>query len=82
MGARGGSIDLVGEHDIGKDGARPKFKFLRLLVEVEDARYVRGEEVGRKLDALEGAVQGASQGLCQGGLSNAGNVLHEDMPLT
>ena len=51
----GRSIDFVREHEIGKDGARPKRELLR-PGQQRDARDVRGHQIGRELDAHESHV--------------------------
>ena len=49
-----------------------------LVIEV-DARDVGGHEVGRELDAAEGAPERPGDGACEGGLAGAGDVLEEDV---
>ena len=62
LGLRCGAIDLVGEGDLGKDGAGTELKFLSLLIVDRDAGDIAGQHVGRELDAAEAAANGAGDG--------------------
>jgi hypothetical protein len=53
----------------------------RLLVEYAHAGHIRREQVGRELDALEGAIERASQRLRQHRLARAGCVLQQHVPI-
>ena len=48
-----GPIDLVGEHDVGLNGAGLIHELARALIEDAHAGHVAGQHVGRELDALE-----------------------------
>ncbi len=76
-----GPVDLVGEHDLGHDRARPELELLRLLVVDRQPGHVRGQQVRRELDAPEGAAQAARDGLGEHGLAGAGHVLDQQVAL-
>ena len=46
LGTRRGAVDLVGEHELGQQGAGAKLELARLLVVDVDAGDVRGQQVG------------------------------------
>ena len=50
-------VDLVGEHDLAHDRAGPELELLGLLVVDRDAGDVGRQQVGRELDAPEGAAE-------------------------
>ncbi len=77
--ARGGAVDLVGQQDVGENRAFMEMKLLVALVENRHAENVRGQQVGGKLDAFEAGINGAGQGLGQGGLARAGKIFEQDM---
>ena len=52
-------------------------KLLFALVKNGNAEYVRGQQVGRELDALELRVNGSGQGLRQRGLARARIILQQ-----
>ena len=80
LGLGGGAVDLVGQHQVGEDGAAAELALhIALLVLAHDlgARHVGGHEVGGELDAGEGEVQGLTQGADQTGLTHAGDALQQ-----
>ena len=81
LGARRGAVDLVGQHHLAHQRARPELEVLRLLVEPVDAGDIRRQQIGRELDAPEGAAQRDGQGACQRRLADAGHVFHQDVAL-
>ena len=79
LGLRRGAVDLVGEDELGHDGAGPVFEATGLLVEDVDAGHVAGEEIRGELDALEGAADRARDRLGQDRLADAGDILDQDV---
>ena len=79
LGLGRGPVDLVGQHDVGEDGAGTELELPALLVEDADAGDVAGEQVGRELHPREAAVDGAGQRLGEKGLADTGKVLDDDM---
>ena len=76
----GRAVDLVREHDIGKDGSWLENKLPGLLVKDRGAGDVGGQQVRGELDALEGAIQRTRQGARQHGLAGTGDILDEQVP--
>ena len=81
MRARRGTVDLVGEDDIGQDRARAEAEARITRIEQVDAGHVRGQKIGRELNAPECPVDAACDGLGEQRLAHAGNVFERDMPL-
>ena len=77
LGAGRGPVDLVGQQDVGED--RPGVEGEAAVLGVEDlgAEDVGGQQVRRELDPGHPHRQGPGQGLGQGGLADAGDVLHQ-----
>ena len=74
LGFGWGAVDLVGEDDMGEERALNKAEGLATVgVFFEDvgAGDIGGHEIGGELDATEGEVEGAGQGLDQRGLGQA-----------
>ena len=78
--AAGGAVDFVGEDDVGEDGSGLEVEGLFFLVVDGDAEDVGGEHVGGELDAVEVAVDGASEGAGEDGFTDAGDIFDEDVP--
>ena len=79
LGPGRGAVDLVGQHQLGEERARLEHELPAALIEDRDARDVPRQEVARELDAREGQVEGARQGVRQRRLSHPGNVLQQEM---
>jgi len=77
--SRGGSVDLVGQQNVGEDGTGSGLEGRGAGVVHRDAQDVRREEVAGELDSAEVQAEGSSQGVGEGGLSHAGNVLEQDV---
>jgi len=75
-----GPVDLVGEHDLAHDRARPELELAGLLVVDREARHVRRQQIRRELDAPEGAAETAGDRLGQDRLAGAGHVLDQQVP--
>jgi len=79
LGARGGAINFVSQHDVGEDGPLPEFEFARFGIVDADAEHIAGQQVGSELDALESAMERFCERLGQGGFSGAGNVFDQEV---
>ena len=79
LGARGCSIDLIGEDEVGEDGPWFEGKLCGVAIEDGDAQEIRREHVGGELDAAEGALDGACDGCGEEGFADAGDVLDEEV---
>ncbi len=79
LGARRGTVDLVGEDDVGEDRARLEDEGALALVVDADAEQVAGQQVRRELDAVKGARQAAGDGLGQQRLADAGHVFEQEV---
>ncbi len=78
--ARRGAVDFVGQHDLGKERAGAELEIGGLGIENGAAGDVVGQEIGRALDAFEGAAEAAGQGAGQHGLGHARHVLQQHVP--
>ena len=79
LGSRCGTVDLVGDKDICKNGTRAEYEIRGLLVKVVDARDVGGEKVGGELYSLDLTRDRFCKRACEGGLARAGNVVEQNM---
>jgi hypothetical protein len=75
------AVDLVREDDIGEHATGPELEVTGGAVPHRDARHVGGEEVGSELNAAPAPADRTCDGLGQRRLADAGNVLHEEVPL-
>lgn len=75
----GGAVDLVGEEEVGEDGAFVSTKVAGLLVEDLGAEDVGREEIDRELDAFEVEVEGLGDGVDEEGLRQAGHAFEEEV---
>ena len=71
------AVDLVGEHEVGEDRAALGAELLRRGVVDGGPDDVRGQKVGRELDALELGVQRIGHGLDRQRLGQAGHALEQ-----
>ena len=74
-----GAVDLVGQQEIGEDGAGLEFEDFGVRVVDGDAEHVAGQHVAGELQAVEAAGYRAGQRLRQRGLADAGHVFDEQM---
>ena len=79
LGLRRGTVDLVGEDDLGHDRAGPELELLRLLVVDRQPGDVGGQQVRGELDAPEGTAQASGDRLCEDGLAGPGHVLDQQV---
>ena len=79
LGLRRGAIDLVGQHDVGKDRTRYELKPLFLPVKHGDADDVGRQQIAGELNALERTVKRSGQAVCQCGFADARNVFEQKM---
>jgi len=81
LGLRRGPVDLVADHDLREDRARPELEVALVLVEHVGAGHVGRQQVGRELDAAHRAVHRAGQRLGEHGLADARHVLQQQVAL-
>src|SRR6185295_5407186 len=79
LSLRRGAIDLVSQHDVGKDRTRYELKLLFLPIEHGNPDDVGRQEIAGKLNALERTVKRSSQAVRQGGFADARNIFEEKM---
>lgn len=80
LGLGGGTVDFVGEDEIGEDGAGLEAETLgAALVAIHDhaADDVGGHEVGSELDAAVAEVEHTREGAQEGGFAEAGDTFEE-----
>ena len=77
---RRGAVDFVGQHQLGKDWPGMEGEMAAALIEHRGAENVARQQVGGELDALEAQPQHPRQGMAEGGLAHAGQVLDQQMP--
>jgi hypothetical protein len=77
---RGRSIDLVREDQVREDRAVLGDETAVLLVVDQRADDVRGEHVGRELEAMEASPSRPRKGLQGERLGEAGDALQQDVP--
>ena len=77
LGARGHAVDLVGEQELGEDGALVEAEVARFWGEDAGAEDVGGHHVGRALDAAEVEAEEAGEGLDGEGLGDAGDAFEQ-----
>ncbi|MFT6863636.1 MAG: hypothetical protein ACJAVK_002197, partial [Akkermansiaceae bacterium] len=76
----GGAVDLVGEEEVGKDGAFVSAEVTGLFVEDLGAEDIGREEVDGELDALEVEMEGLGDGVDEEGLGESGHAFEEEVP--
>lgn len=79
LGLGCGAVNFVGEDDLRHYGAGSIFELTDLLVVDRGTGDVAGQEVRRKLHALEVATGCDGEGACEHGLADTGNVFDKDM---
>jgi hypothetical protein len=75
----GGAVDFVCQQQIGKDRAERGVEFARLLIVDAGANQIGGDQVGRKLDALELTANGVGQGLDRHRLGQPRHAFDQDV---
>ena len=75
------AVDLVGDHHVGEQRPRSELERPGRAVPHAHTHDVAGQQVGGELDAPEGPVDRAGEGLGKGGLAHSGDVLDEEMAL-
>lgn len=68
LGFGGRPIDLVGQYDIGEGGTGHELERLLLMIDDRRADNVGWQQIARKLDAVERAVQRSCKTMSQRGL--------------
>ena len=74
-----GSVDLIGEEEVGENGAPVGAEFACLAIEDLGSEDVGGEEVDGELDAAEIEVQGFRDRVDQKGLREAGHAFQQEV---
>ena len=74
-------VDLVGEDDVGEDGALARREGLVALVVDESTGDVRRQQIGRELDAAVARVERLGEGPNAERLGQAGHTLEQQMAL-
>lgn len=74
-----GPIDLIGQEQVGHDGALPHFKVPGFLIENLHSDDVAGQHVRHKLNAPGAASKGKGNGLHQRGLAHTWQVVQKHM---
>ncbi len=75
-----GAVDLVGQKHVGEDGARQELERAGVLVEHAEPGDVARQQVRSALDPRKLAANRLRQGLGQGRLAQARQVLDEQVP--
>ena len=79
LGLRRRAVDLVGEQQVREDRARPELEVAVALVPDRRAGDVRGQQVGRELDAAEAEPARLGKGARGQRLRQPGHVLEQDV---
>jgi hypothetical protein len=79
LGLRRRPVDLVTQHQVGKDRPAPELEGAVGPVVHGDAGDVGRQEVGGELDPPPGAVEAGGERLRQRGLAHARDVFHEEV---
>ena len=74
------AIDLIGKHQLGKNGTRMEPKPPAVALEYGDPDHVRREQVARKLNSGVLEPQQSGEQMCQGGLADTWEVLDQQVP--
>jgi len=73
-------VDLVSQHQLGEDRPRMEDELPAVLVEHRGAEDIARQQVGGELDTLEFQPHDLGQGMAQGSLAHAGQILYQQMP--
>ena len=73
------AVDLIGEEEVGENGAAVGAEFACLAIEDLGSEDVGGEEVDGELDATEVEVEGFRDRVDQKGLSEAGHAFQQEV---
>ena len=76
-----GPVQLVGHQHVGEDRARTERRLAAFPVQHHRSRHVRRQEVGGELHTVEVEPEGAGERLCEGGLAQSREVLHQKVAL-
>ncbi len=79
LGLGAGPVDLIGQDDVGEQGARLELEGPRLGAPDADPEDVGGEQVAGELDPLEGAPERAGQSLGKRGLPHPRHIFDEEV---
>ncbi len=73
-------VDLIGQNQLRKDGTVLKTELAGLAVVDRYTEYIGGQQIARELHPLEGQTQRSGEGVGEGGLADAGNILDQQVP--
>ncbi len=77
LGLGRGAIDLVGQHDVGKNRSALELKPLLVRGVNRNSQHIGRQHVAGELNALKRTVQSASHGMGQRRLAHSRNSLNE-----
>ena len=77
-----GTVDFIGENEVGKDGSLVYHELLVLLAVYHRSDYVGGQEVGSKLDAVELGIHQFGQGTDGQRLGQTGYTFQQHVAIT
>jgi hypothetical protein len=78
---RGGTVDLVGEHQIAENGAGLEFKAAVLFPIDVRAGHVGGKQIGRELHPAKLALDELAERLDRACLGDAGQSFHQHVAI-
>ena len=78
----GSAVDLIGEDEVGEDGAEFRSKGFLIGVVDHGAEEIGREEIGGELNAGKVGLQGTGEGFDGQGLCKAGDPFKKNMAVT
>ncbi|MDR6354784.1 hypothetical protein Q3H58_001455 [Pseudomonas psychrotolerans] len=79
LALRRGPVDLVGQQQLGEYRSGMEDELAAVAIEHRGAEDIAGQQIRGELDALEGQPQHLGQGMAEGGLAHAGQVLDQQV---
>ena len=80
LGLRCGAVDLIGQHDVGKNRTGMKLEASTVTVVDGNAKDVGRQEITGKLDTLIVQTECGGERMSQGGFTHAGQILDQQVP--
>ena len=80
LGLRCGTVDLIGQHDVGKNRAGMKLEATAVAIVDGNAKDVGRQEVTGKLNTLIVQTECRGERMRQGGLTHTGQILDQQVP--
>ena len=81
LSAGNGTVDLVRQQEIGHYRPLAQLKIPGFLIVYPHTDDIAGQQIRDKLDSSRLTAQGDGDGLNQGGLSHAGQIIQQDMSI-